>query len=225
MISLSIVSHGQFPLVKNLLDTLEKYCKNTIEVLLTINIPENLPKSFSEYSFPVYLITNKAPRGFGANHNTAFKQAKYDFFCVLNPDIKLIENPFFPLIAAPAIINERGELQDNARKFLTLPRLFKRILGNKKQQNISSYPDWIGGMFMLFRKEIYKEIHGFDENYYLYCEDMDLCMRLRKKNYQVYYNSAVKVIHYAQKQSHKNIRYFIWHLQSLLLYFLRKNKI
>src|SRR3982750_832568 len=100
MISLSIVSHGQYDLVKNLLDSLEKYCgDNThIEVILTINIPEKLPENFSDYAFQVRLIKNKIPKGFGANHNSAFQLIPQPYFCVLNPDMVFIENSFPKLI-------------------------------------------------------------------------------------------------------------------------------
>jgi N-acetylglucosaminyl-diphospho-decaprenol L-rhamnosyltransferase len=229
MISISIVSHGQFELIKNLLDDLEKYCENTIEVLLTINISEDLPENFSYYHFPIILIKNSKPRGFGANHNTAFQKSTQPYFCVLNPDIRLTENPYPQLIeklnnknigiVAPVIIDEKSQLQDSARKFLNFSGLFQRIFYKKISQNNAINPDWVAGMFMLFRKEIYAEINGFDEGYYLYCEDMDICMRLREKSYQVYYDSAVKVIHLAQRHSHQNIRYFIWHIRSLLRYF------
>jgi len=231
MISISIVSHGQFQLVKNLLDDLEKYNKDDIEILLTINIPEELPQNFLNYHFPVKSIINSIPMGFGANHNAAFQEAQYSYFCVLNPDIRLINNPFPALVrdlndmrigvVAPLMVDEKEKLQDNARKFLNFTGLFKRILSISSYSNNSSYPDWVAGMFMLFRKEVFEEIKGFDEKYFMYCEDMDICARLRNKKYEIYYEPAVKIIHSAQRQSHKNMRYFIWHVQSLLRFLYR----
>lgn len=257
MISISIVSHGQFYLVQYLLDDLEKYCKDNIEVLLTINVPEKLPENFSNYSFPIRLIINTRPKGFGENHNNAFRQATQPYFCVLNPDIRLDknkpdENIFLSLVKklneldedkenkenvqknkekhkikyktgviAPMIVDENGKLQDSARKFLTLTELVKRVFCKIIPESNINYPDWVAGMFMLFRKEVYAEIKGFDESYYLYCEDMDLCARLRRKNYEIYYDNTVKIIHSAQRQSHKKIRYLVWHIRSLLRYFYR----
>lgn len=240
MISISIVSHGQFQLVENLLADLEKYCKDNIEVLLTINIPEKLPQDFSKYHFPVKLMLNSTPKGFGANHNSAFRQAMHPFFCVLNPDIRLYKdsiekNIFLSLInklnknnnigvIAPMIVDEKNILQDSARKFLTMAELLKRIFCKTTSASTLNYPDWVAGMFMLFRNEVYEEIKGFDEAYYLYCEDMDICARLRKKNYEVYYDNTVKIIHSAQRQSHRNMRYLIWHIESLLRFFYLQRK-
>ena len=235
MISISIISHGQFYLVKNILDDLEAYCKEYIEVILTINIPEELPKDFSNYHYPIKLMINPTPKGFGANHNTAFQKASQAYFCVLNPDIRLDKsdkNIFLVLtekinkdknigVIAPMITDEKNILQDSARKFLNFTELSKRIFCKSTPESNNNNPDWIAGMFMLFRKEVYTEINGFDESYYLYCEDMDLCARLREKNYEIYYDNTVKIIHSAQRQSHKKIGYLIWHIQSLLRYLHR----
>jgi len=237
MISLSITSHGQFELVKNLLDDIEKYCipesintNNTIEIILTINIPEELPTEFT-YSFPLKIIRNMTPKGFGANHNQAFLESSGEYFCVLNPDIRLLNNPFPELIkhntgvTAPQIIDESGHIQDSAREFLTPLRLLKRIFNKffKKssyKNNINIiHPDWVAGMFMVLPKKIYKAINGFDERYYLYCEDMDICWRLRKKGYEVTLDKNTKAIHAAQRDSHKKLKYLYWHVKSLFIFF------
>ena len=224
MISISITSHGQFELVKNLLADIEKFCipESNIEIILTINIPEELPTEFA-YSFPLKIIRNINPKGFGANHNQAFNEAAGEYFCVLNPDIRLLNNPFPELIKnntgvkAPLITDESGHIQDNAREFLTPLRLLKRLF--KKTAMKGENPDWVAGMFMVFPKEVYKAINGFDEKYYLYCEDMDLCWRLRKKGYEVTLDKNSKAIHAAQRDSHKKLKYLYWHVKSLFIFF------
>lgn len=219
MISISIVSHGQFNLVKNLLDDLEKHCANQIDVILTLNIPEEIPDNLT-YSFPLKIIKNSAPKGFGANHNQAFQQISDDYFCVLNPDIKLGENPFPRLLEA--LKNNTGvsapQIDDNAREFLTPLRLLKRIF--KKEIINTPHPDWVAGMFMVFPTEVYKKLHGFDEKYFLYCEDMDLCWRLRKQGYEITVKPNIKVVHDARHDSHKKLKYLYWHVKSLLIYFM-----
>jgi N-acetylglucosaminyl-diphospho-decaprenol L-rhamnosyltransferase len=237
MISLSIVSHGQFKLINNLLDDLEKYCINKIEfeVILTINIPESLPENFEKYHFTVKTIKNNLPKGFGANHNQAFQYAQYHYFCVLNPDIRLMSEPFTALIQelknhssigaiAPKMINEKNSIEDNAREFLTPIRFLKRIFSRKKinfdfDQHQKIYPDWIAGMFMIFPAKVYKKMNGFDEKYFMYCEDMDICYRLKKLQYTVCLLTTITVIHCAQRESHRKLRYLIWHLDSLLKFF------
>src|SRR5258708_5114186 len=118
MISISIVSHGQFNLVRNLLDDLQKYCvdpQNKIEVILTLNIPEEIPAQLS-YSFPLKIIKNTESKGFGANHNSAFLKISGDYFCVLNPDIRLLNNPFPVLIKNNTGVSA-PKIDDNAREF------------------------------------------------------------------------------------------------------------
>lgn len=236
-VSISIVSHGQMSLVQLLLDDIQKFCSDSVEVILTLNLPETVPAPFTNYSFPLHIISNETPKGFAANHNAAFKFATQPYYCVLNPDIRFLEDPFPALlknchdkntgVVAPLVIGPEGNIQDTARQFLTPKKLIDRVLIKKighdydmTQKKI--YPDWVAGMFMLFTHEVYKAIQGFDEKYFLYCEDMDLCKRLNKLNYHVVLNTDVKVIHAARRYSHFKLKYFYWHCQSMLRYFWRQ---
>lgn len=226
LISVSIVSHGQAHLVKNLLEDLEKFCPNTIQIVLTLNIPESMDNLLGRFSFPISLIENPYPKGFGENHNAAFQKTATDFFCVINPDVRLKENPFSPLIeilgnshvgvVGPMVLDEYGNIEDSARPFMGILSFLKRILSFEKNTVATQNPDWIAGMFMLFRHNVYKEMQGFNEKYFLYCEDMDICARLKEKGYKVVYTQLTSIIHQARRKSHKNIRYFFWHIKSLL---------
>ena len=110
--SLSVVSHGQAALVAELLRDVQAHVSGPIEVILTLNIPEALPFSAGDFNFPVRLITNEKPKGFGANHNQAFSASSGEYFVVLNPDIRLRADPLPALmevlggdigVAAPAL--------------------------------------------------------------------------------------------------------------------------
>ncbi|MDY6793340.1 MAG: glycosyltransferase family 2 protein [Thermodesulfobacteriota bacterium] len=234
IISISIVSHNQGLLIAELLSDLEKHCAKQIEVILTINTKENLPFTESDFSFPVCFIQNKEKKGFGTNHNQAFEHAKGNFFCVLNPDIRLNTNPFPALIGcfedktvgltAPLIKDENGKIAENARKFPTLFILFKKLLHLKKKYDYSIgseifSPDWVGGMFMLFPCKAFQQIGGFDEKYFLYYEDVDLCARLTFYGYKIIHYPFVSAIHKARYDSHHNIRYLIWHIFSIIRFF------
>jgi N-acetylglucosaminyl-diphospho-decaprenol L-rhamnosyltransferase len=81
-------------------------------------------------------------------------------------------------------------------------------------------PDWVGGMFMFFPSAVYKQVNGFDERYFLYYEDVDLCARLTNLGFKVVFCPASKVIHLAQRTSHKSIKYLRWHLSSMLRFFM-----
>lgn len=236
-ISLSIVSHGQADLVTGLLNDLERLIGKDLisEIILTLNIPEEI--DLKNKDLPISIIRNASPKGFGANHNSAFKHAKGDFFCVLNPDIRLRENPFIKLVEnikklklgmiAPAIVDANGQLEDSVRKFPTVIRLLKRlVLGKHDLHQFSKtdkafYPDWVAGMFMLFDKDAFHAVKGFDEHYFLYYEDVDICVRLWQKELPIAVLPQTQVIHHAQRQSHKQLKYLHWHIVSMLRFFTK----
>jgi len=237
--TLSIVSHGQIALVQDLLEDLQRICvdKNfPFEVVLTLNIPELVPFELNSFSFPICVVSNISPKGFGSNHNQAFKLSKGLFFCVINPDIRLIQNPFPLLITnlvkrvgviAPLVQNSHGEMEDTARQFPTpwsiIFKAAKHFFGRPvKQSELVCRPDWVGGMFMLFDRNVFQDANGFDERYFLYYEDVDLCARLKLKNLSVLWLPEVTVVHEARFSSHRNFRYALWHLRSMMRFFISK---
>ena len=236
-ISISIVSHQQATLVKDILADLQAHCVTPIEVILTLNIPETLPFNPSGFSFPVELISNDHPKGFAANHNAAFGAARTDYFCVMNPDVRLDQDPFLMLVsalsestigvAAPLVLNPAGNIEDSARKFPTPLSLLRKALSGRPTsdypiEDVPSFPDWIAGMFMMFRTETFRLIGGFDEGYFLYYEDVDLCWRLRRKGYNVALLPMVRVTHAAQRASHRDLRHLGWHVSSMLRFFIKR---
>lgn len=238
LISISVVSHLQEDLVANLLSDIEIYCSDcNIEVLLTLNLPEKLSFESSKFRFPIQLIHNESPLGFGANHNQALFSSKGSYFCVLNPDIQFRQNPFNGLIAvledssigvvAPKVLNSMGALEDSARRFPSPIEIAGKLFGRQTERYLMDdpliYPEWVAGMFMLFRKDVFKNLKGFDEKYFLYYEDVDLCARLTIKNYRIAVCTIVSVIHNARRTSHKSFKYFKWHLTSMLKFFLSRN--
>ena len=234
--SISIVSHGQANLVKDLLQDIELFCQDiSIEVLLTLNIEESLPFTPDNFSYPIKVLKNNRPLGFGTNHNQAFKHASGSYYCVLNPDIRFNTNPFAILITelnndrigvvAPLVLSPDHLIEDSAREFPTPFTILNKALGRHKGSDYiikeqAIYPEWIGGMFMLFPKQIFAQLNGFDERYFLYYEDVNLCARLRLLNYEIMLCPTAKIFHYAQRTSHANLKYFRWHLSSMTRYFL-----
>ncbi len=234
-ISLSIVSHLQAKLIGSLIADLTRLCSNdNIEVLLTLNVPEDIPPTLNNPPFPLRVLNNPRPLGFAANHNKAFEQAEGDFFCVLNPDVRLSRDPFPILlpflddpgigVIAPQVVNSAGDLEDSARCFPTPLEIIGKMFGRasatpEPTAEEVSFPDWVAGMFMLFPREVFREMGGFDSQYFLYYEDVDLCARLALKSYRVALCQQVAVIHDARRSSHSSFRYLKWHLASLLRFF------
>lgn len=218
--------------MRDLLGDIDARVKTPVSVLLTVNVPEEVPFSASDFGFPVEFIRNGSPKGFGANHNAAFRSARGSHFCVLNPDVRLTVDPFPPLlnaladpslgVAGPLVRSEAGQIEASSRRYPTpLYILKKAVLGAPATPDYPIgdapvSPDWIGGMFMLFRAETYREIGGFDERYFLYYEDVDICARLRHRGYDIRLIPAAAVVHAARRDSHRQARYLGWHVRSML---------
>lgn len=235
-ISISIVSHLQESLVRELLNDLMRHCEQNIRIILTLNLSETLSFMTDDYPFPIRIINNQYPKGFGANHNQAFKCCDTPYFCVLNPDIRLREDPFKRLLTeleehsavliAPKVINSLGSIEDSVRTFPTPLSILKKLLVKKFSADYATdkiivNPDWVGGMFMLFRTDAFRQIGGFDERYFLYYEDVDICRTLHQNGENIIYTPNTAVIHEARRTSHKSVRYLLLHLSSMLRFFIK----
>jgi len=232
MICISIVSHGHGPMVVNLANQLLN-CTSVSRLIITLNIPEELPVILDDR---LQLIHNISPKGFAANHNSAFKYCKEDYFCVVNPDVVMLDDPFFKMLqvffenesiglVAPSVLNSAGMIGDNMRIALTPWSLFKRIFGLERlayktsEGNKIFSPDWVAGVFMLFRSSIFYNLDGFDDRYFMYCEDVDICSRLTGAKYKIVACPFIFIQHDARRASHDTFSHFMWHLKSLFRYF------
>ena len=234
-ITLSVVSHGQMDLVTALLQDLAKNCGGTkLDVILTLNVPEEMSASLHQFSYPILILKNANPMGFGENHNRAFLHATAPFFCVINPDIR-IASDIFPIlmnglkntsfgVISPLIVDGDGSIEDSARKFPTPLKILCKVAGRCQGPDYQIgtallRPDWVGGMFMMFRRDAYAMLGGFDQKFYLYYEDVDLCARIRLKGLHVVMNPSVRATHLARRSSHSSIAYSLMHIRSMIRFF------
>lgn len=115
--------------------------------------------------------------------------------------------------------------QKTARLFPTAGKLLGKLFGGSTGPD---YPtdrgpmgvDWIAGMFLLFRSEAFRSVHGFDERYFLYYEDVDLCRRLRRRGDRVVYVPDAEVVHDARRASHRDLAQMRHHVASIVRYLL-----
>ena len=222
----------QAPMIFTLLLDLEIHCRKSLqEVILTLNLPEDLAFDTHDFSFSLLVLRNSTPMGFGANHNQAFKSSRGSLFCVLNPDIRIDQNPFDALslilrdssvgVTAPMVLGISGAVEDSARRFPTFRKILQKLFFRewKSDYSLQRVPvdvDWVGGMFMFFRRSVFSPLNGFNERYFLYYEDVDLCARLNLAGLRAIVDPSVQVVHHAQHTSHRNLKYFRWHVGSLL---------
>ncbi|MBC7431940.1 MAG: glycosyltransferase [Rubritepida sp.] len=233
-LTLSIVSHGQAALIAPLLDDLHRLALADVELIVTVNIPEN-EGPFQGRHLPIRLIRNAAPKGFGENHNAAYGQSTGDYFVVVNPDIRLpaldVDRLLAPMAdpkvgaVAPVVLNSSGGVEDSVRRFPTIPGLARRVLLDQRapgyvwrHQPIDV--DWTAGMFVVFRRACFKAIDGFDDRrFFMYFEDVDICRRMHRAGWRVVLQPAVTVIHDAQRASRRSWKHLRWHLTSAARYF------
>ncbi|MBI4140696.1 glycosyltransferase family 2 protein [Candidatus Woesearchaeota archaeon] len=171
------------------------------------------------------IIENKTNKGYGAACNQAIKIAQGNHTLILNPDITLETNTVEELlkyleqnkeakIVSCKLENANGTLQDSFREFPTiislLRRQFKAI--TTKESILPQKVDWVSGALMLLRDKYY-----FDERFFLYFEDVDLCKTVGN----VYYYPLVSATHTAQRESKQNLKLAILHAKSALKYFLK----
>ena len=226
---LSIVSHGQLPLIKSFLLDYRKLNLHNHRIVLTLNVPEDESVLSKFADLPIQIIRNSAPLGFGANHNQAFHAAASEYFCVVNPDIRM---PEFSMqcvldsllidrvaVVAPVVLSVVGGVEDSVRRFPTVRQLVSRVVtGRRKPDYVwASGPvtvDWAAGMFLAFRSDAYRLVGGFDTRYFMYMEDADICRRLGKLGWLTLLQPATSVVHDAQRASRRNWQHIRWHLAS-----------
>lgn len=239
--TLSVVSHGHGPLLHNLLHDL--CLQEGIEhchVVVTLNLASEQLDLTAYPQLKTTLVRNSMPQGFGANHNAAFSHCSTEWFVVVNPDIRLPDVTAVTRLLklevasrsggmvdgvglrAPVVTNSDGQAEDSVRAHLTPLSLLRRASGHDRGLLRPSQPAakgapfyWLAGMFLAIRSDAFRRIRGFDERFFLYCEDYDLCARLYLSGYSVVLDETVSVIHDAQRDSHRSSKHLRWHLSSL----------
>lgn len=228
---ISIVSHNQQGLVTKLLESLDRYLlpgSVQVEVIITENVLN--PDSINYKSnFKLKVIRNLRQRGFGANHNSVMSSVDFDYIWILNPDILLNQSVLLHnligevgqmVVASPVVQNPYGEIEDFVRFELSITNLLKRKLLKSTYADFSNF-DWIAGMALLFSKQTALRLRGFDERYFLYVEDCDLCREARTLNMQLKILEDFVVVHDARRNSRRSPAAFKLHLASLIKYWLK----
>lgn len=192
-------------------------------------------------------IFNNSNIGFGAAHNIGFREAhkiNSTYHIILNPDVYFnssIINELVDKVSAdnsiglimPKICYPDGSTQYLCkliptpidlllRRFVVNKALLKIII-NRYELRFFSYKDEaeipvMSGCFMFVKFSVLYEINGFDERFFMYLEDVDLCRRLNEISKLVYY-PKVKVFHNYEKGSYKNYTLLKYHIKSAIKYF------
>lgn len=195
----------------------------------------------------VKIVQNAKPLGFGENNNNGVKVATGEYVAIINPDIEFFDDAIDRIVAwmdehkgeygivGPKLLNPDRTVQYSARNFITLKSFLNRAKtrGNDDALNeeVEEYlcrnldmdklqpVNWIMGAAMFATREFYNELGGFDEDYFLYMEDEDLCLRSWKAGKPVIFDGTTAVVHNHLRGSKKIGKKMFKHFQSLYTFF------
>jgi N-acetylglucosaminyl-diphospho-decaprenol L-rhamnosyltransferase len=175
--------------------------------------------------FPgIHLIENRKNVGFAAANNQALQQCQGTYILLLNPDTIVKQNVFDRLLSymkdnpqvggtGPRLLNGDGSFQLSCYPFPSVSREFWRLFyldkiipygiydSQKWNQNTPRDVDSIQGACLLVRKEALSQVGTFDESFFLYSEEIDLCYRIKKGGWQLAWIPDVEVIHFGGQSS------------------------
>jgi GT2 family glycosyltransferase len=243
-IFISIVSHLHHDVIINLgtIKRLRKY--GEVHVVCRDNIPVSKLQVYCDKYDAVYL-PNDQQQGFAANNNSNFLYCQEklgmknsDIFLLLNPDIyigndaivkliaKIKEQP--PKLATCNLYLDREHMvqDDNIRIYPKLINFIKTYLLNDRSTMVNresglsvSKKYWASCSFMIVQADLYKQLKGLDESYYMYCEDIDFCYRANLVGQNFLYLESIKAVHYRRRDSKRFLsKYFFWHVGSVVKY-------
>jgi GT2 family glycosyltransferase len=154
--------------------------------------------------------------GFGAACNLGARSAQGEILCFLNPDTEIVSSNSVDLldkfdeydklaIIGSRLVDEKNNTQEwIAGKEITIWSTLLNNLGYKRDRKIweSEFPiecAWISGAAMFIKKDIFQKIRGFDEKFFMYFEDIDLCQRARQLGYKILYFPNFQIKHFGGK--------------------------
>ncbi len=187
--------------------------------------------------------------GFGAGHNVVIDRinSNSNFHLLLNPDVNFKEAVIPNLISelkkhenvamiAPKVLFPDGRHQDSCRRYPLVSELFARrftflrpifkstvFKGQYKDidLNNSFFAEFITGCFHLYKTDDFLELKGFDERYFLYMEDVDICKKIDDLGKNKIYYPKEEIVHVLKKGSSKSMKLFFIHSVSAVKYFLK----
>ena len=157
-------------------------------------LKEDLEKKYNNLK----CILAKSNLGMGSGNNIGLKAADTDYVLLLNPDVLLEENTIEELFMASQNLNNFSMLAPLEKNFNNYGFLNKKIT-NKNFEDSPFEVDFIDGFSMLINKKKFKEIGYFDEKFFMYLENNDLCKRSRDKGDLIYIVPKSKINHLAAK--------------------------
>ncbi len=220
-----------------------------LEVIVVDNASSDDSVAMVRSLFPqVQLLVNPENQGFTGGNNQGLRAATGDLLFLLNSDTEVLgsalsrmvtyvqQNPDVGLIG-PQLLNVDGSVQSSRRRFPSLPILFlestwlqgltppamlRRYYAQDLPVDEPQDVDWVTGAALLVRREVFAEIGGLDEGFFMYSEELDWCRRIKQAGWRVVYYPDARVIHYGGKSSEQVVPARHIYFQSSKVRYARK---
>ncbi len=249
-ISVVIVNYNVKEYLTQALHSLQRalqYIPHEIIVVDNASVDGSVP--YLRQHFPdITLIANKENVGFARANNQALQLCRGEYVVLINPDTVVQEDTFTKLLeffeqqpdasaATCKIINPDGTFSIDCRHSIPTPsiafwkvtglsRLFpqSRLFGKYNltyldPNEIYQVPA-ISGSFMMIKRAVLEKTGFFDEQFFMYCEDIDLCHRINQNGFKIYYVPTTQIIHYKGESTRKeNLDYIVTFSRSLYQFF------
>lgn len=248
---LSIVSHGHYDLIASNQCLKQIGLKPDVRIIIKDNIGQPELALFCDENKISYMKSN-GTKGFGENNNEVHKYLVLNeiiepegWFLLVNPDV-VIELDYFNMLAnyllsadhhfyTPNLFRREGYCEhDNSLRHFPKVRdivnaFFIKPVNrpyNKESLEDGAIIDWASGAFLCVRSDKFESVGGFDQDYFMYFEDVDLCRRLKQIDIDLRFLKSVKAIHTGQHANRKIFSiHFLWYLRSLIRFLFFKRKI
>lgn len=245
-ISIVIVGWNVRDLLIGCLRSIERFVQTPHEVIVVDNHSHDESVAAVRQHFPrVQQIVNHENFGFARANNQGWQKARGRYICFLNPDTELINDPFPAILQhlrahpeigclGPELLNHDRTHQPSVRRF---PGWADQALVLLKLRHLSSLipplrayhqeptltaqtpvaVDQVMGAAMIMPRSVLEEGGMFDEGYWIWFEEVDLCQRLHRKGLQVVYFPLAQIVHYGGQsfQQHLSLAKHVWFLKSL----------
>ena len=248
ILSIIILSYNTKELTVKCLESIvsqymEQLENGEFEIIVVDNAStDGSPSVISNFQFPISnlkIIENKENVGFAKGCNVGAKAAKGEYVLFLNSDTEVLDRGFLKMvefldknpkigILGGRLLNPDNSPQPSTGKFYTPFNLFLMLIGGerfgllrKSPKNIEKV-DWVSGGCMMVKKDVFKKLKGFDENFFMYVEDMEICFRAKKLGFLTYFYPNISIFH--KKLGSSNRSFAIIHIYKGLLYFYSRHK-
>jgi GT2 family glycosyltransferase len=252
-VSVIIVNYNVRYFIEQAIVSVKKAAKHLqIEIIVVDNNSSDTSVEMIKHKFPdVQLIVNKENVGFGRANNQGIQIAKGEYILLLNPDTVLQENTLETCInfiektsgcgaLGVKMIDGKGNFLPESKRALPTPKVaFYKMSGlaalfprsrtfgqyhlGYLDKNENHEVEVLSGAFMFFRGELLHQIGGFDEDYFMYGEDIDLSFQVIKQGYKNYYIADTSIIHYKGESTKKGSLNYVKVFYEAMLIFAKKH--